>query len=94
MKFEWHPAKAEINLTKHGVSFDEAQEAFEDDDGIVFPDEMHSDGETRFRLLGASHSQLLLVTYTLRNDEQGWEVIRLISARQAERWEKRQYYEL
>ncbi len=93
MNFEWHPAKAEINLAKHGVSFKEAQETFDDENGIVFPDEIHSEGESRFRLLGASQLHLLVVTYTLRMDENGHEIIRLISARQAERWEKRQYYE-
>ncbi len=94
MKFEWHPAKAEINLTRHGVSFDEAQEAFDDDFGVVFPDDVNSEGEARYHLFGSSQSRLLMVSYTLREDEQGIETIRLISAREAEGWEKRKYYEL
>lgn len=93
MKFEWHPPKAESNLAKHGVSFDEAQEAFEDDYAVVFPDDRNSANEVRFRLIGGSQTRLLVVSYTLRTDEQGREVIRLISAREAEDWEKRKYYE-
>lgn len=94
MKFEWHPPKAESNLAKHGVSFEEAQEAFADDYAVVFPDARNAVGEARFRLIGGSQTRLLVVSYTLRTDEQGYEVIRLISAREAEDWEKRKYYEL
>mgnify|MGYP000937356476 CR=1 FL=1 len=93
MKFEWHPPKAQSNLEKHGVSFDEAQEAFEDDFGVVFRDDRNSMGEIRYRLLGGSQTRLLVVIYTIRQDELGQEVIRLISAREAEDWEKSQYYE-
>ena len=57
MKFEWHPAKAESNLIKHGVSFDEAQEAFDDDFGVVFPDDVNSEGEARY---------LITITFTDR----------------------------
>ena len=93
MKFEWHPPKAESNLAKHGVSFAEAQEAFADDYGVVIRDEHNSISEVRYRLIGGSQSRLLVVTYTMREDELGQEVIRLISAREAERWEKQKYYE-
>ena len=94
VKFEWHPAKAESNLVGHGVTFSEAQEAFDDDYGVVFPDGVNSEEEARFRLIGASKSRLLLISYTLREDSQGAETIRIISAREAESWEKRKYYEL
>jgi hypothetical protein len=93
MKFEWHPPKAASNLAKHGVSFAEAQEAFDDDYGVVFRDERNSTGEIRYRLIGGSQLRLLVVSYTTRADELGQEVIRLISAREAEDWEKRKYYE-
>ena len=94
MKFAWHPAKAESNLIKHGVSFDEAQEAFDDDFGVVFPADVSSEGEARYCLIGSSQSRLLIVSYTLREDAHSIETIRLISAREAESWEKRKYYEL
>ena len=93
MKFEWHPPKAESNLTKHGVSFEEAQDAFEDDCGVVIRDDRNSIGETRYRLIGGSQLRLLVVSYTIRQDELGQEVFRLISAREAEDWEKRKYHE-
>ena len=93
MKFEWHPPKAESNLTKHGVSFEEAQEAFEDDYGVVIRDDRNSIGEIRYQLIGGSQAQLLVVSYTIRRDELGQEVFRLISAREAEDGEKRKYYE-
>ena len=57
MKFAWHPAKAESNLIKHGVSFDEAQEAFDDDFGVVFPADVNSEGEARY---------LITITFTDR----------------------------
>ena len=94
MKFAWHPAKAESNLIKHGVSFDEAQEAFDDDFGVVFPADVSSEGEARYCLIGSSQSRLLIVSYTLREDAHSIETICLISAREAESWEKRKYYEL
>lgn len=94
MKFEWHPPKAASNLEKHGVSFEEAQEAFEDDYGVVFRDHRNSVGEVRYKLIGGAQSRLLVVSYTIREDELGQEVIRLISAREAEDWEKRKCYEL
>ena len=62
MKFEWHPPKAESNLARHGVSFSEAQEAFDDDYGVVFRDARNSIGEMRYRLTGSSQSRLLVVS--------------------------------
>jgi uncharacterized DUF497 family protein len=50
-------------------------------------------GEVRHRLIGGTQTRLLVVIYTIRHDELGQEVTRLISAREAEDWEKRQYYE-
>ena len=50
--FEWDPAKANANLLKHGVSFDEAATVFLDSDALDGPDELHSRAESRFRRLG------------------------------------------
>ena len=88
MEFEWYPKKAESNLTKHGVGFDEAVQAFSDPNAVEFVDGINSDDEIRFRLLAFSPKRLLFVAYTYRDDE----MIRIISARKATAIEKRYYY--
>ena len=87
--FEWGEKKARSNLRDHGVSFDEAQTVFNDDFSITIPDPGHSFGEERFLIIGVSHTdRLLVVVFTERDDR-----IRLISAREAERHERRDYEE-
>jgi uncharacterized DUF497 family protein len=89
LRFEWDPAKADANLTKHGVSFDEALTVFGDTLSLLIPDPDHSSGETRYLLLGQSLAgRLLVVAHT----EAGG-IIRLISARTASRHERRTYEE-
>lgn len=91
LRFEWDPRKAADNLRKHGVSFDEAQTAFADEHGLLIDDPEHSAQEDRFILLGVSASaRLLVVVHCYRMDDQ---VIRIISARKADRLERRQYEE-
>jgi len=87
MRFEWDADKAAANLTKHGVSFEEAQEVFDDDDALISYDVFHSQGEQRFFIIGLSSQQLLYVVYAEREED----VIRLISARRAVRKEQRDY---
>ncbi len=85
IRFEWNPAKAALNLRKHGVSFKEAQSIFYDDFAVQFFDHEHSTSEDRFLMLGMStDANLLLVCHCER--EKG-EVIRIISAREATRTE-------
>ncbi len=87
MNFEWYPAKAESNLTKHGVSFDEAATVFNDPLSDIQPDLMHSVDEARFIILGSSSVRnLLVVVFTEIGD-----TIRLISAREATPKERRRY---
>jgi len=87
--FEWDPAKAVANLEKHGVAFEEAVTVFQDPLAQIHPDPDHSATERREILLGYSaQGQLLLVSFT---DRQGR--IRVISARQATRGERRDYEE-
>lgn len=87
MKFEWDKNKAQKNLTKHGVTFDEAKSVFNDPLFITFADPEHSIGERRFIILGESaQRRLLVVAYTERN-----QLTRLISARVATRTERRFY---
>lgn len=87
MQFEWDDGKAQANLAKHGVSFDEAQSCFYDPQQIAFYDPDHSEDEDRELLIGHSNQgRLLIVSYTLRRH-----VIRLISARKATRREAKIY---
>lgn len=87
--FEWDKRKASDNRRKHGISFEEARSAFLDENARVIPDPEHSDDEDRFILLGLSvRLRLLVVVHCYRQQE---DVIRIISARQAERSERKQY---
>jgi len=87
--FEWHPAKAVANVKAHGVSFEEAVTVFQDPLARVHPDPDHSELEPREILIGHSaEGRLLLVAFT---DRQG--KIRLISAREVTRRERREYEE-
>ena len=85
--FEWNPDKAAENLKKHGVSFSEAASVFADPLAITIFDPDHSDNEERFLLLGRSTlRRLIVISHTDRSG-----IIRLISARLANRGERLQY---
>jgi uncharacterized DUF497 family protein len=87
LEFEWHSKKAEANLKKHKVSFEEARTVFGDPRILVVPDLVHSGEEDRILVIGRSESErLLTVSITDRGDR-----LRIISARLAERWERREY---
>jgi uncharacterized DUF497 family protein len=89
LQFEWSFLKAESNLQKHRVSFDEARTVFGDTFSRTIPDPDHSQDEQRFVTLGLSSQQrLLVVVHTDREDR-----IRLISARRAIRTERLIYEE-
>ena len=92
--FEWDERKAEINFEKHGVSFDDAIGAFADPFAILEHDRTQ-EGEDRWQTLGmAEENSLLLVVHTIREqDEAGSviEILRIISARQANPKERRRY---
>ena len=89
MRFEWDPLKDAHNRTKHGVTFEEAKTVFEDDLFLSFADPAHSHGEARYLMLGQSHQgRLLVVAYTEWDD-----TVRVISAREATRRERRSYEE-
>lgn len=89
--FEWDPRKAASNLIKHEVSFAEAQSAFSDEEGLVIDDPDHSTDEDRFVLIGLSiPTRLLVVVHCYRAGDQ---VVRIISARRANRTERQQYEE-
>ena len=89
MDFAWDPKKARRNLIKHGISFEEAKTAFDDDLFLVFADPDHSAEERRFIILGESkRRRLLVVAYIERGD-----AIRIINARKATRGERKAYEE-
>ena len=92
MRFVWDPAKASLNLRKHGVSFDEAQSGFYDELAMQFLDEAHSETEERFIMLGMSQAARLLVV--VHCERRAGEVVRIISARKATRSEAEHYREI
>jgi uncharacterized protein len=89
MEFEWDEGKAERNLIKHGVSFDEAKTVFDDLLYVDFYDPDHSENEDRYLIVGESvQGRLLIVSYTERGNK-----IRLISARETTKTERETYEE-
>ncbi len=89
LKFEWHAAKAALNERKHGVTFQEAEAVWKDLNRIDEDDLDHSGvHESRSIVIGYSHRlRMLFVVYTQR-----YEVIRIISARRANRSETERYF--
>lgn len=89
IKFEWDTAKARQNLQKHRVDFTEASTVFADTLSITIPDPDHSEDEERWVTMGVSNRQRLLVVVHTEEDE----TIRILSARTADRLERRKYEE-
>ena len=90
MNYEWDEVKAQLNIAKHGISFDEAKSVFADEFALLVFDGEHSDYEDRFFLLGMSQkNRILLVVHCYKENE----TIRIISARKATSNEKKQYLE-
>lgn len=89
MKLEWDPRKAQANVRRHGVTFEEAATVFRDPLSATGADPDHSVGEFRYITFGVSESgRILVVTHTDRGDS-----IRIISARAASKAERRVYEE-
>ncbi len=87
-RYIWSHRKPALNLARHGLSFQEATQVFEDPLQFVFEDAVHSDHEDRHGVIGALlDGRIIVVVYVLTKQEQ----IRLISARRAERAEIRCY---
>lgn len=92
LKFEWDENKNQLNIQKHGVSFQEAITVFKDQNAVILTDDVHSENEERFLLIGLSHKyNILVVCHCYRSDET---IIRIISARKATKNEKENYLEL
>jgi hypothetical protein len=89
IRFEWDPRKAAANRRKHGIPFEEAESVFSDEHALLIDDPEHSADEDRFVLLGLSAAlRVLIVVHCYRTDES---IIRLISARKADRQERELY---
>lgn len=87
MEFEWDVEKARENLQKHGIRFEIAVQAFDDDLAIPFADPEHSTiSEPRYALLGMCESGLVFISFTYRGEN-----CRIISARKASKRMHRVY---
>jgi len=90
LQFEWDERKNRINKRKHGISFEEAQTVFLDENAIRYFDPDHSAEEDRFLMLGMSFRlRILIICHCYRV---GDSVIRIISARKADKREQADYW--
>jgi uncharacterized protein len=87
-EFHWDDAKAAENYAKHGVTFEAARDVFKDAFAIDGLDDTEAYGEARYVTIGMAEGRLLYLVYTMRGD-----AVRIISARAAEPYERRQYHE-
>ena len=89
LRITWDERKNTINKKKHGVTFEEAQTVFYDENAVEFYDEKHSSEEDRLLLLGVSEQlRILLVCHCFREYKGE---IRIISARKATKKEQKEY---
>lgn len=99
MRYEWDEAKNRQNQQNHGgISFELAALVFEDDCCLVDLDRIDETGEQRWHAVGAAHIEpesavLLVVVHAYRENHDGEEIIRIISARKAQKREIRRYQE-
>ena len=90
-RFEWDEAKNIINKAKHFVAFEDVLKVFDDEYAITIPDEAHSRDEERFIIIGTIPNdpfKVIHVCHCYRDND----VIRIISARNATKNEKKLYY--
>ena len=92
LRFTWDEKKNRTNIRKHGISFEEATTSFSDEYAREFYDPDHSEDEDRFLLLGLSaRLRVLVVSHCFRESET---LVRIISARKADKPEEHDYWEL
>lgn len=88
MQFQWDDTKNHTNIQKHGIDFLQASTVFQDTSAIVMEDARHDYGEDRYQIIGAADPLgIVFVVFTERDGD----IIRLISARKANKREKRLY---
>jgi uncharacterized protein len=88
VEFEWDAKKAAANLRKHAVSFPFATRVFLDENRLERLDEGGNGDEDRWITIGLVEELELVVVYTLRVES-----IRLISARKADKYERKAYWD-
>ena len=98
MRYEWDEEKNRLNQQKHRISFEMAAFALEDECCLVRPDRVDETGEQRWHAIGAARlspdaSVVLLVVHVYREDIDGEEITRIISARRADKDDFRRYQE-
>lgn len=91
MKFEWDENKNEINKKKHNISFEEASTVFYDRYAVLFDDPDHSEEENRFIIIGSTSTNKICMVCHCYRDTDDEEVIRIISARKADKDETNYY---
>ena len=91
MQFEWNKQKSIINVKKHGVSFEDARDVFDDPLQISKLDHRYNYFEERWITLGSTKKEQILVVANLFFTDDGEEIIRIISARKANKLERNQY---
>lgn len=85
--FEWDKGNIDKSYQKHGITPNEAEEVFLDDDILLLKDIKHSKQEERFEAIGKiTKGDILFLAFTIRGDK-----IRIISARKANKKERKQY---
>ena len=91
MRFEWDSKKNEINIKKHGISFEEAKTVFDDPFQLAILDKRFNYFEERWISVGKIRIEIFVVVVHIYFDNDGEEVIRIISARVATPSERSQY---
>jgi len=86
VRFEWDEAKRRRNLWRHGIDFAEVREVFESAP-VTYSDDRYNYGEERLITLGLLKARIVAIVHTESDD-----VIRIISARKAERHEEIRYF--
>ena len=91
MKFEWDSEKEKVNISKHGITFEQASYVFADPFALNKYDDEYSIEEDRWVLLGKSIGEVLLVVVHTFKDDEDIEYVRIISARKATNNEQQSY---
>ncbi|WP_037588274.1 BrnT family toxin [Stenoxybacter acetivorans] len=90
IKFEWDSKKAALNFKKHGIGFETAARAFLDPHALTRQDRFEN-GEYRWQTIALINGHLLLLVALTIRDADGFEIIRIISAREADKKERKRY---
>ena len=98
MRYGWDEKKNRLNQKKHGVSFEMAALALEDENCLIGPDRIDDAGEQRWHAPGAAQLSadtraVLLVVHVYRKEIDGKEIVRIISARRADKHDVKRYQE-